>query len=535
MITKSISRGLINMKGLNKKREINILVVEDDQGLNYLISKKLDKLAYNYHQVYTGLEAIETIQNSEYDLVLLDYQLPDMTAEEVIKQSEEMPSFIIITANGDEEIAVDMMKSGAEDYLVKDHNFIHLLPQVIKRVLKELDNRRKLKEAYQELNKNIEKAREFHQHFLPESRAKYTGLTVQSYYQAANKLGGDFYNFKEVNNKLIFYVADVTGHGLDGAMLNLLIREKINEFIATVKFKADGEHREDHFLGPEKIMEVVLENYLAQDFPEDYFLCMQIGILDLEEYSLAYTNAGFHILPYIISSSGELKIVENSDLPIANLEAVQNDFVSNSYDLKSGAKLLITTDGLIEESKAGERYGYARLKKILKKYYYLPVKMLIEKIKRDFKNFAGGLNSQDDITILMIERDMEEEFESEIRSDFSEMYQLEEEMINFLAQYSSDVDSLKMGFHEMITNAIEHGNNFNNKKKVRVKISICAEYIRILISDEGSGFNWKEQLSTKEVGFAERGRGLIITSKVYDDLQFNSAGNQVCLIKFRAN
>lgn len=72
--------------------------------------------------------------------MILDYSLPDMTAgdlvDEIHKQFDNVPPFIVTTGAGDEKIAVEMMKKNARDYIIKDYLFFDMLPGVTTRVLK---------------------------------------------------------------------------------------------------------------------------------------------------------------------------------------------------------------------------------------------------------------------------------------------------------------------------------------------------------------------------------------------------------------
>jgi two-component sensor histidine kinase len=94
----------------------------------------------------TGAEALERISARRPDLVVLDYSLPDMRADDVIR-IPGMPPFMIATGRGDEETAVRLMRAGARDYVIKDSSFLDELPVVIARVLRELDTERSLAEA----------------------------------------------------------------------------------------------------------------------------------------------------------------------------------------------------------------------------------------------------------------------------------------------------------------------------------------------------------------------------------------------------
>ncbi|MGL1886018.1 MAG: PAS domain S-box protein [Reichenbachiella sp.] len=130
---------------------MNILLVEDDAGLVELITVMLEESGFSVMSVTSGVETLTHLKKQIPDLMLLDYSLPDMNGKEVVealhKQQTPPPPFIITTGQGDERIAVDMMKLGAMDYLVKDILFLEKLPDVIKRVVKEIERDEKLKQA----------------------------------------------------------------------------------------------------------------------------------------------------------------------------------------------------------------------------------------------------------------------------------------------------------------------------------------------------------------------------------------------------
>ena len=118
-----------------------ILVVEDDEALLRLIQKNLQRAGFHTEGVSNGTEAITIVAKNPPELLLLDYRLPDMTGKQLIealsKQQCNLP-FIVITGHGDEKVAVEMMKLGARDYLLKDAALLDLLPSVVKQVVEQL-------------------------------------------------------------------------------------------------------------------------------------------------------------------------------------------------------------------------------------------------------------------------------------------------------------------------------------------------------------------------------------------------------------
>ena len=131
--------------------EVTILVIEDDLGLLELIREEFQQQGWHCVHCSTGREALEWLRGHGATLVLLDYSLPDMTGGALLDQMV-MPPFIVTTGAGDERIAVEMMKKGALDYLVKDSLFLGTLPGVVARALHQLDTERRLAEAENSLN-----------------------------------------------------------------------------------------------------------------------------------------------------------------------------------------------------------------------------------------------------------------------------------------------------------------------------------------------------------------------------------------------
>ncbi len=139
-----------------------VLVVEDDRGLNRLVQKALQRAGFEVEGVLSGADAITRIRANPALFLLLDQKLPDMSGTDLIRKLRNQGSavpFIAMTGHGDEHTAVEMMKLGARDYLVKSMDLPDMLPQVFARVFKELESEHRLARAEQALRESEERYR----------------------------------------------------------------------------------------------------------------------------------------------------------------------------------------------------------------------------------------------------------------------------------------------------------------------------------------------------------------------------------------
>lgn len=137
----------------------NILIVEDNTGIAELIEEKLIAAGYQVILAHSGHEAIRYIIKDKPKIVVLDFSLPDMDGVEIVnsihEKNVEMPPFIVSTGRGDEKLAVDFMKLGAYDYLVKDQSLINRLPETIKKLIHDIEREEALKQAEKRLAKAV--------------------------------------------------------------------------------------------------------------------------------------------------------------------------------------------------------------------------------------------------------------------------------------------------------------------------------------------------------------------------------------------
>ena len=251
---------------------------------------------------------------------------------------------------------------------------------------------KKIKTLNQKLTNEINKTAEVHENNFLESVPNYKNISLATYYSPAERVGGDFYSFIESNNKLLFYLSDITGHNLEGIVFNSFIKETISNYVELVEkpIKID------------KLMEYLYSQYLKNNFPDEYFVCLFIGLLDLKSLKLEYISKGFQFPPLLNSNQKFQDHLPGSGMPISS--AIPEDLVNydlNFYNLNNQDSIIFYTDGIAEQNK--QNMYYERFKEIFYKYEHLSAEEIKLKILEDFKEFNNGsLRGNDDITFFII-------------------------------------------------------------------------------------------------------------------------------------
>lgn len=119
---------------------INILIVEDEQGISKIIKSYLEKEGYNVFQAFDGREGLNYFENEEIDLILLDLMIPEISGEDLIKEIRNKSNVpvIMVTAKVNEEDIINGLKLGADDYVTKPFSPKELV-QRIKTVLRRIE------------------------------------------------------------------------------------------------------------------------------------------------------------------------------------------------------------------------------------------------------------------------------------------------------------------------------------------------------------------------------------------------------------
>jgi len=108
----------------------HILIVEDEKPINTLIRKNLELVGHKCDSVFDGNTALEAIENTTYDLILLDIMLPNRDGYELIKDIQGNTPVIFLTARGTVQDKVTGLRHGADDYIVKPFDMLELTARI---------------------------------------------------------------------------------------------------------------------------------------------------------------------------------------------------------------------------------------------------------------------------------------------------------------------------------------------------------------------------------------------------------------------
>ncbi|WP_319409280.1 response regulator [uncultured Desulfosarcina sp.] len=149
---------------MNKSEAIRILCMEDDPGAARLIQKTLNRAGYAVNIAHDGQKGLDMYDAGAYALLMVDQSMPVLEGLDVLRKLAARQStapVVMITGHGDERLAVEAMKLGARDYIVKDVSggFLELLPTVVRRVLQQqqlLEEKRQAEAALKESEERLD-------------------------------------------------------------------------------------------------------------------------------------------------------------------------------------------------------------------------------------------------------------------------------------------------------------------------------------------------------------------------------------------
>ncbi|MFC1669434.1 SpoIIE family protein phosphatase [Spirochaetota bacterium] len=254
-------------------------------------------------------------------------------------------------------------------------------------------------------------------------------------YIAMEHIGGDFYDVYQLkNDKLGLMIADVSGHGIAASLVTA---------IAKISF-GDAERKFD---SPRRIFQEVNDNILDNVKSQDPMSCFMVVFDD--EYNVTYSNASHQKAILLRSGSGSTEFLDTNGIFIGAIREAINSYEDKSIKLNYGDRIILYTDGITQaQNSERKEYTIERLEESIIKNKALPLAKFSDKIIEDVRNFIGGKDFQDDVTLLVVELKRDEAVDIVKEADRLINVDRDEEAISLLEKGRQDhPDNKKISYN----------------------------------------------------------------------------------------
>ncbi len=334
------------------------------------------------NEVMAAKEAIlsaDAVSDARFDMAesIVDFHIRSMMCAPLIGSGGTALGVIQIDA-------LDQRKRFTQDDL-------DVLASVASQVAYAVENAQLHETALREraLERELAVAHEVQQGFLPAAPPQLAGYGFFDFYEPADQLGGDYFDYLRLpNGNLAIVLADVSGKGISAALLVAKLSAEMRYCVVSEATPAAALSR--------------LNNIFCTSRWEDRFVTMVLAVLDPERHELALANAG-HMSPLLRTQSGIVEVGEAiTGLPLG----VDRDFPYEQevISVHSADALVIYTDGITEAMNAkGNLYGRDRLWSLVHRTRG-SVAEVGREILGDVKRFVGDRPQSDDMCLACFGR-----------------------------------------------------------------------------------------------------------------------------------
>ena len=245
----------------------------------------------------------------------------------------------------------------------------------------------KAKAESEVINRQLSLAREIQAKMVPRELKRMFPVDMAVSYEPAMWVGGDYYDVWSLENgQVAFTVGDVSGKGLPAAMIMTNLQAALR---TTMSFCIELPSVLQH-----------VNRHLCENLRDDMFVTLFLGVFDMNEGTLTYTNAG-HLEPVIKSVSGPARFLDGAaNMPLGIFDQPFDVAVET---IPPDAALLVVTDGVSETfSPEGEGYGTKRLIELMNSCNVQSAEGVVQLVSNEISSFRGSLARQDDTTIFSI-------------------------------------------------------------------------------------------------------------------------------------
>lgn len=406
------------MKKTPEDNGLRILLVEDDLHDVKLLERQLKdaKMTFTLEVAREKQRFIKMLIEFSPDVILCDHSLSEFSsldALEIVRSNELDIPFILVTGAMDEAFALQCVRKGADDYVMK--NNLVRLPTAITSSLSKKEIKRekkvievllgKLQSAYNEIEQmhlditdSIHYAKRIQEAMLP-AKELLEKLIPGSFiiYKPKDILSGDFYWFNKVDEKIIVVVADCTGHGVPGALVSMIGNNLLNEIVNTNKVTVPGEILSRLNTGIRKLMKQDVKGAKGQD-GMDVSICS----VDPKKRMIQFAGANQNM---IFFHEKKLELVKGDRKGIGGYQAeADRKYTNHQFKYKAGDTLYMCTDGYADQfgGRKEKRMQTKNLIKIIQSTLSLGLRQQEDLLIDWLEKWKGKVKQTDDILLIGI-------------------------------------------------------------------------------------------------------------------------------------
>jgi serine phosphatase RsbU (regulator of sigma subunit) len=254
-----------------------------------------------------------------------------------------------------------------------------------------IENSRLLEESIEKerLEKELDVAREIQKKILPTKLPEYPGLQIASVFIPAFEVGGDYYDFFEINkNRLGFVIADVSGKGISAAFIMAEVKGIFESLSKTIE-------------RPKDIL-IKANDILRNTLDSKSFVSAAYGYIDLKEEKLFLARAG-HCPLFLLRGKEHQQIKPTGlGLGLSDNNYFNQTLEEFSINLKENDTIVLYTDGITEaKNEKMEDFGDKHFLETLLSNNHLSAEELSNKIIREVTVFSSNHSQYDDITLVI--------------------------------------------------------------------------------------------------------------------------------------
>ena len=327
------------------KRQISILHLEDDPADAELVQLTLEGEGIDclIRVVSTRDAFIGALEAGGFDLVLADFALPSFDGMSalaiVLERAPDLP-FIFVSGRLGEENAIDSLRNGATDYVLK--NRLTRLAPAVTRALNEVEERAELKKAEEALRESelrriqlqaeLKYAAQIQAGLLPRSYPHIPGFEIAARCLPAKEVGGDFFDWLEVSPGVLrLTLGDVMGKGMAAALLMATARAAI---------RAVAQHNR-----PARAVHLAEKALLSDLENSESFVTLFHGLLNASDRTLSFVDCG-HGYVFLRRGDGTVKNLLPRGLPLGVNGG--KTYRGGKIRFEKSDVLVLYSDGLID-------------------------------------------------------------------------------------------------------------------------------------------------------------------------------------------